>query len=50
MLFGALLVGTEGLDTAPAAVLAAVAAWLVAAAIDRRAGAAETDDAAPTTS
>jgi chloride channel protein, CIC family len=35
MLFGALLVGSQGLDAIPAAVLAAVAAWLTATALDR---------------
>jgi H+/Cl- antiporter ClcA len=38
LLFGAILVGTQGLDTIPAAVLAAAAAWLVATAIERRKG------------
>ena len=33
MLFGALLVGTQGLDATPAAVLAAAAAWLTANAL-----------------
>lgn len=33
MLFAALLVGTQGLDAVPAAVLAAVAAWLTATAL-----------------
>ena len=36
VLFAALLVGTAGLDTVPAAGLAAVAAWLTMAAIDER--------------
>jgi H+/Cl- antiporter ClcA len=36
VLFAALLVGTTGLDTIPAAALAAVAAWLTMAAIDER--------------
>src|SRR4029434_8655037 len=36
LLFAALLVGTEGLDTIPAAVLATVAAWLTTTALDRR--------------
>jgi len=36
VLFAALLVGTAGLDTVPAASLAAVAAWLTMAAIDER--------------
>jgi H+/Cl- antiporter ClcA len=36
MLFAALLVGTEGLDTTPATVLAAAAAWLTVSALDRR--------------
>jgi H+/Cl- antiporter ClcA len=35
MLFAALLVGTEGIDATPAAVLAAAAAWLTASALDR---------------
>jgi H+/Cl- antiporter ClcA len=37
MVFSALLVGTQGLDTTPAAVLAAAAAWLTVSALDRRA-------------
>jgi hypothetical protein len=37
-LFASLLVGTRGLDAVPAAVLAAVAAWLTMQALDRRAG------------
>jgi len=36
MLFAALLVGSAGLDATPAAVLAAVAAWLTATALDAR--------------
>jgi H+/Cl- antiporter ClcA len=36
LLFAALLVGTEGLDTIPAAVLATAAAWLTTTALDRR--------------
>ncbi|HET8754927.1 MAG TPA: chloride channel protein [Solirubrobacteraceae bacterium] len=36
MLFGALLVGSSGLDAVPAAVLATVAAWLTATALDAR--------------
>ncbi|HKB20161.1 MAG TPA: chloride channel protein [Gaiellaceae bacterium] len=36
MLFAALLVGLQGVDTVPAAVLAASAAWLAMRAIDRR--------------
>jgi H+/Cl- antiporter ClcA len=36
VLFGALLAGSNGTDAVPAAVLAAVAAWLVMAALDRR--------------
>ncbi len=36
MLFGALLVGSVGFDAIPGAVLAAVAAWIVTTAIDRR--------------
>jgi H+/Cl- antiporter ClcA len=38
MLFATLLVGAQGLDAVPAAVLAAVAAWLTATALDRRNG------------
>ena len=37
IVFSALLVGRHGLDTVPAAVLAAVAAWLTITAIERRA-------------
>ena len=36
VLFAALLVGTDGLDTVPAASLAGVAAWLTMAGIDER--------------
>jgi H+/Cl- antiporter ClcA len=36
MLFAALLVGLQGVDTVPAAVLAASAAWLAMRAIDER--------------
>jgi H+/Cl- antiporter ClcA len=36
LLFAALLVGTEGLDTIPAAVLGTAAAWLTTTALDRR--------------
>lgn len=36
LLFGALLVGTAGLDAIPAGVLAAVAAWITTAALERR--------------
>jgi H+/Cl- antiporter ClcA len=36
-LFASLLVGTRGLDAVPAAVLAAVAAWLTMQALERRA-------------
>jgi hypothetical protein len=36
VLFAALLVGTAGVDTVPAAALAGVAAWLTMAAIDER--------------
>jgi hypothetical protein len=36
VVFAALLVGHAGADTVPAAVLASVAAWLTAAAADRR--------------
>jgi H+/Cl- antiporter ClcA len=38
MLFATLLVGTQGLDAVPAAVLAAVAAWLTRTALERRDG------------
>jgi H+/Cl- antiporter ClcA len=36
MLFATLLVGREGIDAVPAAVLAAAAAWLMSQALDRR--------------
>ena len=36
LLFASLLVGTQGLDTIPAAVLATVAAWVAIHALDRR--------------
>jgi hypothetical protein len=36
MLFAALLVGTQGFDAIPGAVLAAVAAWITGSALDRR--------------
>jgi H+/Cl- antiporter ClcA len=36
MLFAALLVGLDGVDAVPAAVLAACAAWITASALDRR--------------
>jgi hypothetical protein len=36
VLFAALLVGTAGLDAVPAAVLAAAAAWVGVAILDRR--------------
>jgi hypothetical protein len=36
LLFSALLVGSAGVDTIPAAVFAAAGAWLVSAALDRR--------------
>jgi H+/Cl- antiporter ClcA len=38
MLFATLLVGTQGLDAVPAAVLAAAAAWITVTAIDQRNG------------
>jgi chloride channel protein, CIC family len=45
VLFAALLVGRDGLDAIPAAVLAAVAAWLIVNAVERRAQAeAESDE------
>lgn len=43
VLLAALLVGRQGLDTVPAAVLATAAAWLTIAALERR-----TTQAAPT--
>jgi chloride channel protein, CIC family len=36
LLFASLLVGTQGLDTIPAAVLATAAAWVAIQALDRR--------------
>jgi H+/Cl- antiporter ClcA len=48
MLFAALLVGTEGLDAVPAAVLAAVAAWITATALDQRRAAARGVESAST--
>jgi Zn-dependent alcohol dehydrogenase len=36
MLFATLLVGTQGLDAVPAAVLAAAAAWIATTALDQR--------------
>jgi hypothetical protein len=41
VLFSALLVGTAGLDTISAAVLAGATAWLAVAALDRRRAASE---------
>ena len=38
LLLSALLVGSHGLDTVPAAVLAAAAAWVTTMALSRRAG------------
>jgi len=38
MLFATLLVGTQGLDAVPAAVLAAAAAWITRTALDQRHG------------
>jgi hypothetical protein len=43
-LFATLLVGPQGTDAVPAAVLAACAAWLVIQAVDRRRAAAVTVD------
>jgi chloride channel protein, CIC family len=43
-LFATLLVGTQGVDAVPAAVLAACAAWLVVQAVDRRRAASVTAD------
>ncbi len=48
ILFSALLVGTNGLNTVSAAVLASVSAWLAVAALERRSGAAKTPDATKT--
>ncbi len=42
MLFAALLVGRQGLDAVPAAVLAAAAAWLAIQALERRSATAST--------
>ena len=39
LLLAALLVGTQGVDTIRAAVLAAAAAWVTTAALERRRGA-----------
>jgi chloride channel protein, CIC family len=36
LLFASLLVGTQGLDTIPAAVLATATAWVAIQALDRR--------------
>jgi H+/Cl- antiporter ClcA len=47
LLLSALLVGRAGLDTAPAAVLAATGAWLVTAALDRRAAPEPSADPGP---
>jgi chloride channel protein, CIC family len=41
MLFAALLVGLNGVDAVPAAVLAATAAWLTITALERRGAPAE---------
>ena len=49
MLFAALLVGQHGLDAVPAAVLAAAAAWLASAALDRRRAAIAKPEAAGAT-
>jgi H+/Cl- antiporter ClcA len=38
LIFAALLVGSQGADAVPAAVIAAAAAWLTRAALGRRAG------------
>jgi H+/Cl- antiporter ClcA len=46
LLFSALLVGSDALDTVPAAVLASAAAWIVTIALERRSGATDTDRAA----
>jgi H+/Cl- antiporter ClcA len=43
LLFSALLVGSDALDTVPAAVLASAAAWIATAALERRSGAADSD-------
>jgi hypothetical protein len=36
LLFSALLVGTNGIDTVPAAVLATAAAWIVTMSLERQ--------------
>ena len=41
LVVAALLVGTAGVDAVPAAVLAAVAAWLTVAALDKPSAAPE---------
>ena len=46
ILFSALLVGTNGLNTVSAAVLASVSAWLVTALLEQRSGAAKKPAAA----
>jgi H+/Cl- antiporter ClcA len=43
--FASLLVGSAGIDAAPAAVLAAVASWATVTALDRRSAAAATGEA-----
>jgi len=45
IVFSGLLVGTSGVDTVPAAVLAAVSAWLTATALERRSAAHPSDGA-----
>jgi hypothetical protein len=37
LLFATLLVGTNGIDTVPAAVFASVGAWITTMALDKRA-------------
>lgn len=46
MLLATILVGSQGADAVPAAVLAAAAAWLASTALDRRAGEPEPEGAA----
>ena len=47
VLFAALLVGRDGLDAIPAAVLAAVAAWLIVTAVERHTEAGTEESVAP---
>jgi len=47
LLFSLLIVGTNGFDALPSAVLAACAAWVVMAAIEKRMTPEATDPAPP---